>query len=123
MVEIIETVREMQEEADALRKSGVSIGFVPTMGALHEGHLSLIRGARSECRSVVVSIFVNPAQFAPEEDYKQYPRDFESDCSKAEAAGADIIFHPSVEEMYPPEASTVVKVQERSVPMSRGPTR
>ncbi len=114
MVEIIETVREMQEKADALRKSGVSIGFVPTMGALHEGHLSLIRGARSECRSVVVSIFVNPAQFAPGEDYKQYPRDFEGDCSKAETAGADIIFHPSVEEMYPPEASTVVKVQELS---------
>jgi pantoate--beta-alanine ligase len=114
MVEIIETAREMQEKADALRRSGVSIGFVPTMGALHEGHLSLIRGARSECRSVVVSIFVNPTQFAPGEDYRQYPRNFQGDCGKAEAAGADIIFHPSVEEMYPPEASTVVKVQELS---------
>lgn len=114
MVEIIETVREMQEKADSLRRSGTTIGFVPTMGALHEGHLSLIRGARDECRSVVVSVFVNPTQFAPGEDYRQYPRDFKGDCNKAEAAGADIIFHPSVEEMYPPEAGTVVKVQELS---------
>jgi pantoate--beta-alanine ligase len=79
------------------------------MGALHQGHLSLIRGARKDCRTVVVSIFVNPTQFAPGEDYEAYPRDFKGDCEKAEDAGADIIFHPSAEEMYPPDELTVVE--------------
>jgi pantoate--beta-alanine ligase len=114
MLEIIETVKEMQEKADALRAEGKTIGFVPTMGALHEGHQSLIRAARRECQSVVVSIFVNPTQFAPGEDYRRYPRDFEGDCKKAEATGADIVFRPSVEELYPPNACTIVRAETLS---------
>lgn len=111
MAEVIETVREMQERADALRKEGVTIGFVPTMGALHEGHMSLMRGARRECGTVVLSIFVNPTQFGAGEDYKEYPRDFEGDRRKAESVGVDIVFHPLVQEMYPSESNTIVKVE------------
>lgn len=86
------------------------IGLVPTMGALHEGHASLIRAARARCAHVAVSIFVNPAQFGPNEDYARYPRSFEADCGLAETEGADVIFAPSVEEMYPPGATTLVEV-------------
>ncbi|HEY8395043.1 MAG TPA: pantoate--beta-alanine ligase [Thermaerobacter sp.] len=77
------------------------IGFVPTMGYLHEGHLSLIRRARAECDAVVVSVFVNPLQFGPGEDYERYPRDLERDCRLAAEAGADLLFHPDAREMYP----------------------
>lgn len=83
------------------RREGHSIGFVPTMGALHEGHLSLVRGARSECGRVVLSIFVNPLQFGPSEDLTSYPRDLEGDAAMAEAAGVDYLFAPSAEEIYP----------------------
>ena len=114
MVEIVETLKEMYAKTDSLRGSGSVIGFVPTMGALHEGHLSLIRGARKECGTVVVSIFVNPTQFAPTEDYKVYPKDFQSDSVRAEEAGADIIFHPSVEEMYPFPSQTLVEIDSLS---------
>jgi pantoate--beta-alanine ligase len=81
------------------------------MGALHAGHASLIRAAASSCTRVAVSIFVNPTQFAPNEDYARYPRTFDADCVLAEAEGADIIFAPTVEELYPPGASTFVEVQ------------
>ena len=77
------------------------IGLVPTMGYLHEGHLSLIRLARAQCRRVVVSVFVNPLQFGPQEDFDRYPRDLERDCRLAASAGADLLFHPTVAEMYP----------------------
>lgn len=83
------------------RREGRSIGFVPTMGALHEGHLSLVRRARSECDRVVLSIFVNPLQFSPSEDLTAYPRDLEGDAAMAEAAGVDYLFAPSAEEIYP----------------------
>lgn len=83
------------------RREGHSIGFVPTMGALHEGHLSLVRRARSECGRVVLSIFVNPLQFGPSEDLTSYPRDLEGDAAMAEAAGVDYLFAPSAEEIYP----------------------
>jgi len=86
------------------------IGLVPTMGALHQGHASLIRAARARCAHVAVSLFVNPTQFGPNEDYGRYPRSFEADCRLAEAEGADAIFAPAVEEMYPPGASTFVEV-------------
>lgn len=93
------------------RSAGKRVGFVPTMGALHAGHLSLVRAARSRCDMVVVSIFVNPSQFGPNEDFSKYPRSFDSDCAMLEKEKADYIFHPSVEEMYPVGAATWVTVE------------
>ena len=93
-----------------VREAGQSIGFVPTMGALHEGHLSLVREARARDGFVVVSVFVNPKQFAPGEDFERYPRDIERDAALAESAGADLLFAPAVEEIYPPGHSTTVDV-------------
>lgn len=107
---IITTIGEMQEVADSIRREGRDIGFVPTMGFLHEGHLSLIRMARQRADVVVVSIFVNPIQFGPGEDLATYPRDFERDCALAEKAGADIILHPEAEEMYGGDFLTYVEV-------------
>ncbi len=88
-----------------------SIGIVPTMGALHAGHASLIRAARASCGRVAVSIFVNPTQFGPNEDYARYPRSFEADCALAAAEGADAVFAPTVEELYPAGAATFVEVE------------
>jgi len=111
-MKIFKTVKEMQAEADKLRHHGIKIGFVPTMGYLHQGHLSLIRTAKENSDVVVVSIFVNPVQFGPEEDFEKYPRDFEQDEKSAKDAGADIIFYPSVEEMYPEPYFTYVDVEK-----------
>jgi pantoate--beta-alanine ligase len=88
------------------------IGLVPTMGAFHEGHLALIRAARAECETVVVSVFVNPAQFAAGEDLERYPRDGERDAALAEEAGTDFLFAPPVEELYPPGFQTWIEVEE-----------
>jgi pantoate--beta-alanine ligase len=88
-----------------------TIGLVPTMGALHEGHASLIRAAAAACGGVAVSIFVNPTQFGPNEDFARYPRTFDADCALAEREGADVIFAPSVEEVYPAGAATFVEVE------------
>ena len=88
------------------------LGFVPTMGALHEGHLSLVRRARSECDTVVASIFVNPLQFAPGEDFAKYPRTFEADCRSLETEGVDVLFAPDAAEMYPKGSVTTVTVSE-----------
>jgi len=100
-VEVTRTVAEARKACDAARSAGRSVGFVPTMGAFHEGHLSLIRRARGERDSVVVSIFVNPLQFGPGEDLARYPRDEDRDVAAAEELGVHLVFAPSVEEMYP----------------------
>ncbi len=108
---IIKGIKEMQKAADGLRRDK-KIGFVPTMGYLHEGHLALVRKARELSDVVVASIFVNPKQFGPSEDLAKYPRDFERDRGLLEKEGTDIIFFPDGEEMYPEHYSTYVEVKE-----------
>ena len=110
-MQIITTVTGMRPLADTLRREGKRIGFVPTMGFLHEGHLSLMRRARQENDIVVASIFVNPAQFGPNEDLDRYPRDAEGDRAKCVTAGVDILFMPTASEMYPEKPSVFVTVE------------
>jgi pantoate--beta-alanine ligase len=107
---IVKSVVEMQSLCRELRMGGYVLGFVPTMGALHEGHLSLVRRAKTECDVVAASIFVNPLQFAPGEDLAQYPRTFEEDCRWLEAEEVEILFAPEAAEMYPHGAVTTVTV-------------
>jgi pantoate--beta-alanine ligase len=107
---IVTSIDEMQRVCRELRARGSVLGFVPTMGALHKGHLSLVQRARSECNVVVVSIFVNPLQFGPGEDLARYPRTFEEDCRHLEAEGVEILFAPDSAEMYPDGAVTTVTV-------------
>ncbi|MGA8212915.1 MAG: pantoate--beta-alanine ligase [Candidatus Sulfotelmatobacter sp.] len=111
---ICETIEDMRAACHGVRSRGQRLGFVPTMGALHEGHLSLVRAAMASCEVVAVSIFVNPAQFGPNEDLAKYPRDFERDRDLLEKAGVELLFAPSVEEMYPAGAATWVTVDELS---------
>jgi pantoate--beta-alanine ligase len=111
-IRIIEQVRTMQAWSDEVRREGKRIGLVPTMGCLHEGHLSLIRLAREQTDGVVVSIFVNPTQFGPAEDFEKYPRTFERDRKLVEQAGGEVIFAPNVEDMYPPGFCTAVQVEQ-----------
>jgi pantoate--beta-alanine ligase len=110
-MKVIHDVEEMQAVSRAAAVQGLTVGFVPTMGALHAGHLSLVRLARSRASLVVVSIFVNPLQFGPSEDFEQYPRTLEADCARLEGEGADIVFAPSAAQMYPAGATTVVHVE------------
>jgi pantoate--beta-alanine ligase len=110
-MKVIETVAEMREFVAAKRRAGKSIGLVPTMGALHEGHLTLMRTAKAKCDVVVASIFVNPTQFGPNEDLDSYPRDLASDAAKAETAGVEAIFHPQPSEMYPEGYAAYVNVE------------
>jgi pantoate--beta-alanine ligase len=111
-MEILRTVAELRQWSREERNDGGNtIGLVPTMGALHAGHASLIRAARASVGSVAVSIFVNPTQFGPNEDYARYPRTFEADCALAKAEGADVVFAPPVEELYPAGAATFVEVE------------
>jgi len=109
-MKILTSISDMQSMADSLRREGKRIGFVPTMGFLHEGHLSLMRKAREECDVVVVSIFVNPTQFGPNEDLDRYPRDLQGDQKKCGSAGVDILFLPSAKEMYPEKPAVFVTV-------------
>ena len=107
---IIETIEEMKIFVKQVKARGLSIGLVPTMGSLHEGHLTLMRQAKKQCDVVVVSIFVNPTQFGPNEDYAKYPRDLTGDSVQAGTAGVDVIFHPQVQEMYPKGYSSFIEV-------------
>jgi pantoate--beta-alanine ligase len=107
---IARTVAGLREELAGARRAGLTIGLVPTMGALHEGHLSLVRHAREQCDRVVVSLFVNPAQFNEHADLERYPRREQDDAELAAAAGADVLFAPSVDEVYPPGFATAVEV-------------
>ncbi len=113
-MQILRTVEELRSWSRASRAaSGRTVGLVPTLGALHLGHASLIRAARAACSHVAVSLFVNPTQFGPNEDYARYPRSFDADCALAEQEGADVLFAPAVEELYPNgPASTFVEVPD-----------
>ncbi len=114
---VITSPADMTTLANDLRRQDLTIGLVPTMGFLHEGHLSLVREAREQSDRVVVSIFVNPTQFGPDEDFQEYPRDFERDCGLAEQAGADVIFAPTATDMYPDGFQTVVRVEHLTAPL------
>ncbi len=110
-MEVVHTIPELRAAVARARQAGQAVGFVPTMGCLHEGHLSLIRRAKEEAPFVVVSIFVNPTQFGPNEDFSKYPRTFEEDRRGCEAAGANLIFAPAAADFYPAGASTWVDVE------------
>jgi len=113
-MEIITDINQMQKRAEALRNSGKTIAFVPTMGCLHDGHLALMRAGRELGDVLVVSIFVNPAQFGPKEDFGSYPRDLERDSALCRQVGVDIIFHPAAEAIYPRGFQTHIEVENLS---------
>jgi pantoate--beta-alanine ligase len=120
----VRTVAALRDTLTPARRLGLTIGLVPTMGALHEGHLSLIRRAREQCEQVVVTLFVNPAQFNQGSDLEQYPRGEDRDASLAAEAGADLLFSPSIDEVYPPGFATAVEVlgiTDRLEGVARGP--
>ncbi|WP_126427234.1 pantoate--beta-alanine ligase [Brevibacillus marinus] len=114
---VLSKIAEVRNALRQVRRADKRIGFVPTMGYLHEGHLQLVKTAREQCDYVVMSIFVNPLQFGPNEDFQRYPRDLERDRRRAEAAGVDLLFAPAVEEMYPDKVLTRVTVAQVSEPL------
>ena len=116
-IEIINKVKNMQSLSNSIKKKGEIISFVPTMGALHEGHLSLIREANERADFVVVSIFVNPTQFGPSEDFEKYTRDLEGDLKKIEKIGANAVFFPDISEIYPEGFETYIEVEELQKPL------
>jgi pantoate--beta-alanine ligase len=116
-MEVVRTTIELRERLRAVRQAGGSLGLVPTMGAFHEGHLSLMRRARVENDRVVVSLFVNPTQFGPNEDFARYPRNLDRDARMAKETGVDWLFHPEVEEIYPPGDDTTVEVHRLGRPL------
>jgi pantoate--beta-alanine ligase len=126
-VSVLRSKAELRAALEPARRAGLRIGLVPTMGFLHQGHLSLLRAARAECDLVVMSLFVNPTQFGPGEDLDRYPRDEQRDLALAREAGADLVWAPDVEEVYPSDFSTAVEVAGRLTevldgdPSRRGP--
>ena len=113
-MKVVNTITELQELIKHEKSQHHSIGLVPTMGFLHEGHRALLKRARQENEIIVLSVFVNPLQFGPNEDLANYPRDFDRDQKVAEEVGVDILFHPSVQEMYPNELSVTMQVHKRT---------
>ena len=111
-METIDTVNEMQKRCEELRLSGQTIALIPTMGFFHDGHLELMRVGKRRSDKVIISIFVNPTQFGPTEDYDEYPRDMEGDLSKAQEVGVNLVFVPAVEEMYPDGFQTNITVEK-----------
>jgi pantoate--beta-alanine ligase len=111
-MKIVRTIAEARAAVASLRRQGRSLGLVPTMGALHDGHISLVRAAKAACDAVAVTIFVNPTQFGPNEDFSKYPRTFEADCRLLEAESVDLLFAPDAAEMYPDGATTFVEVEK-----------
>ncbi len=116
----LETIARMKTACRGATRSGKTLGLVPTMGALHDGHLSLVRAAKMQCDVVAVSIFVNPLQFGPSEDFEKYPRSFQRDAAMLEELGVDLLFAPLVKEMYPPGAKTFVDVDDLSSKLDGG---
>ena len=110
-MQICKTIQEMRAAASAAKRGDQRLGLVPTMGALHEGHLSLVRAAKQKCGVVAASIFVNPTQFGPDEDFAKYPRSFERDCQLLQREAVDLLFAPTAEEMYPQRLTTWVTVE------------
>lgn len=122
-MKIATTIQEVRKQVREWRKQGLTVGLVPTMGYLHEGHASLIKTSVSRCDRTVVSVFVNPTQFGPNEDLEAYPRDFERDCKLCESLRADLVFHPEVSEMYTPNAATYVEILDDMPKQLCGKTR
>lgn len=116
-MQVLRTIAEVRQWVHERRRAGEAIHFVPTMGYFHEGHLSLMRRAKADGGRVIVSLFVNPLQFGPQEDFERYPRDFERDRAMAESVGVDAMFVPEASEMYPPDFQTQVRVQRLSQPL------
>lgn len=120
---IAETIADVRTQVREWKAAGLTVGLVPTMGYLHEGHTSLVDAAVSQCDKVVASVFVNPTQFGPGEDLEAYPRDFDRDCGLLEEHGCSMAFHPSVEEMYAPDAATYVEILDDMPKQLCGKTR
>ena len=111
-MEVVRTIADLRQRISSWRAEGQTVSLVPTMGALHDGHLSLIKIAQEKCDRVVASIFVNPKQFLPNEDFEKYPRNEDSDIEKLVELGADLLFSPNASEMYRPDASTAVVISQ-----------